>query len=295
MQQHIAVMAEEVIQYLRPRVGGIFVDATLGLGGHAEAILSLIGDTGRLIGIDRDLDAISLAKENLRPYLRRCQFVHDNFRNIDRVLDSLDIKDVDGMLFDLGISSFQLDNPQRGFSFKGDGPLDMRMDRQGHISAYELINSLSEREISLILRDFGQERWHNRIARRLVAERKFKPIETTHELAKIVLKSIPFYKGRRRIHPATRTFQAFRIAVNRELDSLEAALEKCIDRLKASGRIVVISFHSLEDKIVKETFRTFKKAKRGVLVVSKPVRPSEEEIARNPRARSARLRVFEKI
>ncbi len=294
--QHVAVMASEVVRYLSPREGGIFVDATLGLGGHAKGILELIGKDGKLIGIDRDTGAINLAKARLSDYIAQCEFVHDDFRNIDKILDRFKIDKIDGILFDLGISSLQIDSPQRGFSFKEDGPLDMRMDREGHISAYDLINSLSEKEISNILKDFGQERWHNRIARRLVTERKFKPIETTGELARIVLKSIPFRrKGRKRIHPATRTFQAFRIAVNRELESLEIGLINCIDRLRVSGRIVVISFHSLEDRIVKQSFKAFEKAGKGKIIVKKPLRPSEQEVTHNPRARSARLRVFERI
>ncbi len=293
--QHVAVMASEAVRYLRPREGGIFVDATLGLGGHAKGILELIGKKGKLIGIDRDTEAINLAKQRLSDYISQCEFVHDDFRNIDKILDKFKIDKIDGILFDLGISSLQIDSPHRGFSFKEDGPLDMRMDKAGHISAYDLVNSLSEKEISDILKNFGQERWHNRIARRLVIERKFKPIETTGELARIVLKSIPFQRGRERIHPATRTFQAFRIAVNRELESLEIGLTNCVDRVRLSGRIVVISFHSLEDRIIKQSFRTFEKTGKGRIIVKKPLRPSEQEVTHNPRARSARLRVFERV
>jgi 16S rRNA (cytosine1402-N4)-methyltransferase len=292
---HIPVMLHEVIEYLKPKSGDIFVDGTLGLGGHAEVILSLIGKNGRLIGIDRDAQALEIAKENLRDYQEQCHFFHENYCHVDRILAKLDIKRVNGILLDLGLSSFQLNDPQRGFSFLTEGPLDMRMDQDSYISAFDLVNSLSEREIASLLRDFGQERWHHRIARYIVQYRSRKLIETTKELSDIVLHAMPRHSKRGKIHPATRTFQAFRIAVNRELEGLEEALDKCVDALTVGGRIGVIAFHSLEDKIVKQTFRGLTKSRRLNLILKKPLRPSDKEAEVNARSRSARLRVAERI
>lgn len=288
---HIPVMHAEVQEYLNLPSGGCFVDCTLGGGGHSKLIASQLGPQGRIIGIDRDRESLHLARENLGD-CRQCDFIHDDFRNIDKILDSLGIDQVDGMLFDLGISSLQLDDPKRGFSLKTEGPLDMRMDQDGCLLAYDLINTLSEHEIALILKDYGQERWHKRIARRIVSKR---PLETTKDLSDIVLEAIPYVSKRERIHPATRTFQAFRIAVNRELESLEIALQKSVGYLKVGARICVISFHSLEDRIVKQRFRFFAKEKRVKLIVKKPLRPQDNEVSQNPRSRSARLRVAERI
>ena len=292
---HIPVMLNEVVEYLKPERGNIVVDGTLGLGGHAEVLLKLIGDKGRLIGIDRDARALALARENLSAYQDQCDFVHENYANIDAVLAKLNIKDVDRILLDLGISSFQLNDPQRGFSFRAEGPLDMRMDQDSYISAFDLVNSLSEKEISAILKDFGQERWHHRIARYVVQRRSEKPIETTKELSDIILRAMPRHSRREKIHPATRTFQAFRIAVNRELQGLEEALDKCFDCLKTGGRIGIIAFHSLEDRIVKQKFRSWAKSGELNLIVKKPLRPSDGEAKFNSRARSARLRIAERI
>lgn len=291
---HIPVLCKEVIEYLRPHDGGIFIDCTLGLGGHAQAILQAAGPQSRIIGIDRDAKSLQMAAERLKPYLSQCVFVHEDFRNIDKILRRMEIAEVDGILLDLGISSYQLNDPQRGFSFQEDGPLDMRMDQDSPISAFDLVNSLSEKEISSILKDYGEERWHNRIARYIIHQRSRHPIETTQELSGIVLKAMPPRKTWQRIHPATRTFQAFRIAVNRELESLDILLDQCVDLLKAEGRIAVIAFHSLEDRIVKHKFRALAQSGKVKLVVKKPLRPSEEEAGRNPRARSARLRVAER-
>jgi len=292
---HLPVMLNEVIEYLQPRSGQVFVDGTLGLGGHSEVILSIIGEQGRLIGIDQDEQALELARKNLKEYPSRCDFIHGNYRNIDTILSDLNIQAVDGILLDLGLSSFQIDNPDRGFSFRAEGPLDMRMDQNSFISAFDLVNSLSEKEISNILKDFGQERWHHRIARCLVRQRSIKPIETTTELSHLVLKAMPRKSKREKIHPATRTFQAFRIAVNRELEGLEVALDKCINFLKPGGRIAIIAFHSLEDRIVKQKFQSLAKTGQLSLVFKKPLRPSEGETQVNPRARSARLRVAERV
>jgi 16S rRNA (cytosine1402-N4)-methyltransferase len=291
---HIPVMLNEVVSYLKPKPGNLFVDGTLGLGGHAEVILDLIGAQGRLIGIDRDAQALDIAQKKLINRLGRCDLVHENYCNLDKILTRLGIQQVDGILLDLGLSSFQLDNPLRGFGFREEGPLDMRMDQNSPITALDLVNGLSEKEISTILKDFGQERWHYRIARFLVAQRSKKPIETTKELSDVVLRAMPRYANREKIHPATRTFQAFRIAVNRELEELEEALEKCVSCLKVGGRIGVIAFHSLEDRIVKHQFRNLATARQLSLVVKKPLRPSEGEIQMNPRARSARLRIAER-
>lgn len=292
---HIPVMHKEITEYLRLPLGGICVDATLGMGGHTRLLASQVGPMGKIIAIDRDRQSIETAKQNLTEVVDRIIFVQDDFRNMDRILDSLNIKSIDGVVLDLGISSFQLDNEKRGFSIKTNGPLDMRMDQESWLSAYDLINSLSEKELSLILKDYGEERWHNRIARRLVQERSLRPIETTKDLSDIVLKSIPSGVKWQKIHPATRTFQAFRIAVNRELESLDIALTKIVPYLKPQGRICVISFHSLEDRIVKNKFRFFAQSGQLDLVLKKPLQVSLHEEEVNPRSRSARLRVAEKL
>ena len=258
-------------------------------------IARAIGPQGYLIGIDRDNLSLEVAKKNLGHFQKQTFFIHDDFRNINKILDERGIEKVDGILFDLGISSFQLDDSSRGFSFKTNGPLDMRIDQMSFLSAYDLINSLSERELSLILKNYGEERWHNRIAHDLVQRRSQSPIQTTSELRETVIKAMPKGHGHQKIDPATRTFQAFRIAVNRELESLEIALNKAIPYVKDSGRICVISFHSLEDRIVKQTFRTFHREGIVRLITKKPLRPGPEEVQRNPRARSARMRVVEKI
>ncbi len=291
---HIPVMHKEIAEYLRLPLGGICVDGTLGMGGHTRLLAQQVGPMGKIIAIDRDRQSLETAKKNLLDLSERIIFVQDDFRNIDKILDGLQINNVDGILLDLGISSFQLDNEQRGFSIKANGPLDMRMDQDSWLSAYDLINSLSEKELSLILKDYGEERWHNRIARRLVQERSLRPIETTKDLSDIVLKSIPSGQKWQKIHPATRTFQAFRIAVNRELESLDIALGKIVPYLKPTGRIAVISFHSLEDRIVKNKFRSSAFAGELNLVLKKPLSVSLEEEQVNPRSRSARLRVAEK-
>ncbi len=292
---HVPVMNREIISYLKLEPGDRVVDCTLGMGGHSFEIAKIIGPQGRLIAIDRDNESLSVAKERLKEFCDRCTFVQSDFRRIDEVLSSLEIQEVDGMLFDLGISSYQLDNSSRGFSLKNDGPLDMRMDKDSYISAQDLVNSLSEKEISSILKNFGEERWHNRIARFLVQQRAKNPIESTQDLSDLVMQAIPRRFQNQKIHPATRTFQAFRIAVNRELEALEIALDKCVDYLKKGARLCVISFHSLEDRIVKEKFRQFLKEGKFTLIEKKPLRPTFEETCDNPRSRSARLRIAERI
>ena len=295
--KHIPVMLDEVITHLDLKAGGLYVDGTLGLGGHALGILNRIGPRGRVIGIDRDGQSLTEAGHRLGAYAHQCFFIKEDFRNMDKVLDQLQITHVDGILLDLGISSFQLDDTERGFSLRLDGPLDMRMDQESYISAYDLINSLSERELSLILKDFGEERWHKRIAKLLVDERAKKPIDSTKVLSQLIMKAMPFAArhAQERIHPATRTFQAFRIAVNRELEALEIALDKCIHYLRPGGRLVVISFHSLEDRIVKHKMQEWERYQQIKTLTKKPLRPSLHETELNPRSRSARLRAAEKI
>lgn len=292
---HNPVMLKEILKYLDPKAGETIIDCTIGLGGHSKEILKRISPGGRLIGIDRDSESLSLADKRLKKIGSSYRLIWDDFRNLDKVMSELELEEVDGMFFDLGVSSYQLENPERGFSIKFDGPLDMRMDRQSFISAYDLVNSLSEREISSILKAFGQEHWHNRIANILVRQRNKTPISSTRELTNIVLKAMPYKQRRSRIHPATRTFQAFRIAVNRELEALEITLEKSVSFLRAGGHLCVISFHSLEDRVVKNKFRQF--AKEGILSIltKKPLIPQNEEIKINPRCRSAKLRVAQKL
>lgn len=292
---HTPVMLEQTLEYLNLSPGEIIVDMTIGTGGHAQAILERIMPKGKLIGIDRDQESLALASERLRQMGEACEFVYGNFIDIDNILGRLNIKKIDGVLFDLGLSSFQLEDSHRGFSFQYEGPLDMRLDRNSYISAYDLVNNLTQEEISTLLWNFGQERWHNRIARLLVREREKQPIATTLQLSNIVVKAIPYRHRYHRIHPATRTFQAIRIAVNRELEALEVAIAKSIELLDKTARICVISFHSLEDRIVKLSFR--KAASKGEvnIITPKPLTPTQAEIKDNPSSRSAKLRVAERL
>ena len=307
---HISVLPQEVLHYLRPRAGGIYVDGTLGGGGHAELILEQCGPDGRLIGFDRDPAALAAAGERLARFGERLVLVHDNFAGMRQQLAARGIGAVDGILLDLGVSSHQLDTPERGFSFQVDAPLDMRMNPTEGESAADLVNEAAEEDLATIIYRFGEERWSRRIARMIVAARAEEPITTTGQLAGIVSRSIPRKAQEERIHPATRTFQALRIAVNRELASLEEALADMVDLLHPEGRAVVISFHSLEDRIVKESFRSFTgrctcprelprcqcgaRAQLKVLT-NKPVIATKEEISANPRARSAKLRAAERL
>ncbi|MBU4346141.1 MAG: 16S rRNA (cytosine(1402)-N(4))-methyltransferase RsmH [Candidatus Omnitrophica bacterium] len=292
---HTPVMLNEVIEHLNLTPGKIIVDATIGTGGHSRAILEHIMPAGKLIGIDRDQESLAVASERLRDFADACEFVHGNFTDVDKILERLNIKNIDGILFDLGLSSFQLENPRRGFSFQYEGPLDMRLDNNSYISAYDLINNLTQEEISNLLWTFGQERWHNRIARLLVEERQRHPIATTLQLSNIVVRATPYRYRHYRIHPATRTFQAIRIAVNRELEALEVAITKAVKLLNKSGRICVISFHSLEDRIVKLGFRALSSKKELDIITSKPLTPTRNEIKENSSSRSAKFRVAERI
>lgn len=292
---HIPVMLGEVVDYLNLGPGKVIVDATIGTGGHSKEILKRIMPGGRLIGIDRDEESLAVARERLSANSSACEFVYGNFIDLDAILKDLNIKKIDGILFDLGISSYQLENPGRGFSFQYDGPLDMRLDRNSYISAYDLVNNLNEDEISAMLWNFGEERWHNRIARFLVEEREKHAITTTEQLSKVVVKAIPPKYRHYRIHPATRTFQAVRIAVNRELQTLEVAINKALQLLESSARICVISFHSLEDRIVKFGFRKAAAEGKIKIITAKPLTPQVAEIKENPSSRSSKLRVAEKL
>lgn len=292
---HIPVMLDEALKYLNLGQGKTIVDATVGTGGHSLKILERIGPQGRLIGIDRDQEALGIAKNRLSEYSASCQFVYSSYSDIDKIMNDLNIQKVDGMLFDLGISSIQLDNPDRGFTFQNEGPLDMRMDRNSYISAYDLVNNLDEKELSELIWNFGQERFHNRIARFLVRERQKHPISTTTQLSNLVLRAVSCGRGYQRIHPATRTFQAMRIAVNSELELLESTISKAVDFLNKGARICIISFHSLEDRIVKLSFREL--ASKGIikLITPKPLVPSSIEMRNNPSSRSAKFRVAERL
>jgi len=292
---HAPVMCAEVTEYLKLKPGKIILDCTIGGGGHSEAILERISPSGRLIGIDRDEEALKIARERLRKYEDLCTLVYDNFHNLDTVLGKLKIIKVDGVLFDLGVSSFQLGDASRGFSIRLSGPLDMRMDKNGEsTTAYKLVNGLPQDDIVHILRAFGEERWAKRITSRIVREREKAPIATTTQLAEIIVKAVPHCSAYQRIHPATRTFQALRIAVNGELSNLKEGITKAIGHLSRQARICVISFHSLEDRIVKHLFRGFSKKDLLHILTQKPIRPTLQEVSRNPRSRSAKLRVGER-
>ncbi|MHB9037335.1 MAG: 16S rRNA (cytosine(1402)-N(4))-methyltransferase RsmH [Armatimonadota bacterium] len=310
-EYHKPVLVDEIITLLDPREGGVFLDATLGGGGHAAAILQRIGSEGVLIGLDRDPDAIEHAGERLKEFGESVKLVRGNFRDLSSILDSLGIRELDGALFDLGVSSHQLD-AERGFSFSRDEELDMRMSRaEDTASAAEIVNSYNEHNLADLIFRYGEERYSRRIARAIVQRRGMKRITRTGELAEIVTAAIP---GKSRwqqdIHPATRTFQAIRIVVNRELEAVEEGVPAAIEALKIGGRVAVISFHSLEDRIVKNTFRRYSGrcecpprlpecrcgAKETLKVVTrKPITPSADEIRDNPRSRSSRLRVGERI
>jgi 16S rRNA (cytosine1402-N4)-methyltransferase len=309
LQEHKPVLLDEVIRYLRCTPGKFFVDGTVGGGGHARAILEKTAPDGRLIGIDWDEKALVKARSNLQSYEERLVLVQENFALIGPVLARLHIQAVDGILLDLGLSSFQVDEAARGFSFNLAGPLDMRMDTREKNTAAHLVNTLSEDKLAAIIRNFGEERWHRRIARHIVRARDEEAIETTDRLARVVYSSIPAGKRARQRHPATRTFQALRLAVNRELDHLQTFLQGALDWLKPGGRLAIVSFHSLEDRLVKQAFANWARSCRCParspicqcegrplvrLVNKKPVVPGESEIQANPRARSGRLRVVEK-
>ena len=287
-------MCAEALQWLRPERGGVFVDCTVGLGGHTRALLD--GGATRVLGVDRDPQALALAGEALAAYGDRVSLVHADYRQVDAVLQAQGIELIDGALADLGVSSLQFDAAGRGFSFMRDEPLDMRMDTSQGDTAAALIARTGESDLADVIFQYGEERFSRRIARRLVAARDVQPIETTGQLAAIVRRAVPV-RGYQRIDPATRTFQALRIWVNRELDGLDVFLATIVRRLRAGARLAVITFHSLEDRIVKHTFRALAQGEERLLTVltKKPIAPGADEISANPRARSAKLRVAERL
>lgn len=305
---HISVLLNECIESLNIKPDGIYVDGTLGGAGHSYEICKRL-TTGRLIGIDQDMNAINAATKRLEEFKDKVTLVHSNFSNIKKVFEDLGIEKADGFLLDIGVSSHQLDEAERGFSYMQDAPLDMRMDTSRSLSAYEVVNEYSEKELNDIIFEYGEERWAKRIAEFIVAERKVKPITTTYELVDVIKKAVP--KGARKDgpHPAKRTFQAIRIEVNGELDVLKTAINDMTDLLNPKGRLAIITFHSLEDRIVKNEFRKQEnpctcprefpvcmcnKVSKGKVITRKPILPSEEELLENHRARSAKLRVFER-
>lgn len=280
-----------MIEALAPAPGKTIVDCTVGLGGHAEAIAERLTPGGRLIGIDADGEALEITRERLRrPGETDVLLIHGNFGDLKAIFEKSNIEKADGFLFDLGVSSMQFDKAERGFSFRYDAPLDMRMDKEAELTAEGLVNSAPEAELSRIIYEYGEERFSRRIAKAIVEERKKARIDTTGKLVDVIMRSVP-YKGRHgRVHPATRTFQALRIAVNDELRALENALDGAIGLLRASGRICVISYHSLEDRIVKNKFKEAKAAGILDILYKKPLTPGDGEIRENPRSRSAKLR-----
>ena len=301
---HIPVLTKEVLHYLNfKKGGGVYIDCTLGGGGHSKAILKNIYPDGLLIDIDQDIEAIEAAKVELKNFPGKVKLVKGNFRNLEDILSDLKLEAVSGIIFDLGVSSHQLKEKERGFSFREDSHLDMRMDQTQKFDASILINRYTEKELIGIFERYGEERLSKRIARLIVTERQKKPITTTRQLADLVIRALPKTKKRKkwRIHPATRVFQAIRIEVNQELKALEKGLNQAINVLDDKGRICVISYHSLEDRIVKNLFKEVKRegiAQKNYglkILTKKPIRPSSEEVKKNPKARSAKLRVAEKI
>lgn len=307
--RHTSVLLEPSIEQLQIRPNGIYVDGTLGGGGHSYHIAERLTEDGRLIGIDRDEDAICAASKRLEPFTDRVTIVKNNYGNIREVLDRLEISQVDGILLDLGVSSYQLDTAERGFSYMADAPLDMRMDREESWTAWDIVNTYSEQELFRVIRDYGEDRFAKNIAKHIVKQREEKPVETTGELVKIIQGAIPMKVQKTGGHPAKRTFQAIRIELNRELTVIDEVIDTMIDVLKPGGRLCIITFHSLEDRIVKSRFRTAEnpcicprefpvcvcgRKSKGHVVTRKPILPSETEMEENPRARSAKLRVFEK-
>lgn len=307
---HIPVMLDECLEGLNIKADGIYVDGTVGGAGHSIEIVKRLSGNGRLICVDKDEDALKAAGERLAPYSDRVTFIHDDYKNLVAELDSIGVGKVDGILLDLGVSSYQLDNAERGFSYMKDAPLDMRMDRSQRISAYEVVNGYSESELARILFDYGEEKLARQLARNIIKARAEKPIETTLELAKIVEDTYPAKTRWKFGHPAKRTFQAIRIEVNDELSSLGEAVTQMARRLEKGGRMAVITFHSLEDRIVKSAFKELSlactcppdfpvcvcgKVQEVELVNKKPIVASEGELEKNSRSQSAKLRVIEKL
>lgn len=308
--EHQPVLWKEVLAYLQPRPDKAYLDCTLGGGGHARHILEASRPSGQVVGIDMDPSALSQTRERLSPFRDRVTLIQGRYESLKVLLAGAGLSEVHGVLFDLGVSSFQLQEPERGFSFWNNGPLDMRMDPGKKLTAAELLNTLPEKDLQELIFRYGEEKWSDRIARSICRARALKPLTGTQELVEIVTLAIPRPCHSRKIHPATRTFQALRIAVNGELESLVHALEDAVDILEPGGRVCVISFHSLEDRLVKHTFRKLamdcecppslpvcacgKKAQLTVLT-RHPVIPSTEEVAKNPSSRSAKMRAAEKL
>ena len=305
---HKSVLLRETIEGLRIRPEGTYVDGTLGGGGHSFEILERLNDQGRLIGIDQDEAAVAAAGERLEGFTN-VTIVRNNYCNIRQVLDTMGIKSVDGILLDLGVSSYQLDTPERGFSYMSDAPLDMRMDTRGEMTAADIVNNYSQSELARVIRTYGEEKFAANIAKHITAAREGGPIKTTGELVEIIKASIPMKVQKTMGHPAKQTFQALRIELNRELKVLSETLDTMIDLLGPGGRICVITFHSLEDRIVKNIFKNAqdpctcppdfpvcvcKKKSKGTVITKKPIIPTEEEMGENSRSKSAKLRIFEK-
>lgn len=306
--QHVSVLLEEVVEGLQIKPDGIYVDGTLGGAGHASAVCSRLGKSGRLIGIDQDADAIVAATERLSSYGNLARIIRSNYSDMVSVLRQEQIASVDGILLDLGVSSFQLDTSERGFSYRMDAPLDMRMDDRQELTAEMVVNEYSEMELFHVIRRYGEDKFAKNIARHIVAEREKEPIRSTGKLAEVISRAIPMKIKKQGGHPAKRTFQAIRIEVNRELEVLEQTLNDMIDLLNPGGRLCIITFHSLEDRIVKNTFRNAENpctcppdfpvcvcgnCSRGRVITRKPVLPTEREKEENPRSKSAKLRIFE--
>jgi 16S rRNA (cytosine1402-N4)-methyltransferase len=306
---HVSVLLNETIESLNIKPDGIYADGTLGGGGHSFEILSRLSDKGQLIGIDRDTDALEAAKKRLSSF-NNVSYVHSNFSDIKEILRSLSIEAIDGAVIDLGVSSYQLDSAQRGFSYMEDAPLDMRMDRTSPLSAYDVVNTYSEEDLIRIFYEYGEEKFSKKVASIICSQREKKNIETTLELVDIIKRAIPEKFRQKGSHPAKRIFQAIRIEVNSELEPLKKSISDFFDCLSPGGRLAIISFHSLEDRIVKKTFQSFlgtctcpkdfpicvcgKKA-TGKIITTKPILPSDEELSHNKRSKSAKLRVCEKL
>lgn len=306
--KHKSVLLDETIEGLNIKSDGIYVDGTLGGGGHSYEIASRLSDKGRLIGIDQDKDAIKAASERLKEFGNKVTIVRDNYTNFRKVLDDLNIEKVDGILLDIGVSSYQLDNTERGFSYNADAPLDMRMDDRQKLTAKDIVNEYDEQTLYRIIRDYGEDKFAKNIAKHIVAARSEKEIETTGELVEIISGAIP-KKLQKNGNPAKKTFQAIRIELNHELDVLKESIDGMIDSLNIGGRLCIITFHSLEDRIVKQKFKVNEnpctcppnfpvcvcgKVSKGRIITRKPIVPSDEEIAENKRSKSSKLRIFEK-
>ena len=307
--EHVSVLLHETVDGLNVRPDGTYVDATLGGGGHAFEVCSRLGDKGRFIGIDQDADAIKAASERLAGFGEKVTIIRSNYRDMKPQLQAIGVDKVDGIVLDLGVSSYQLDTAERGFSYRADAPLDMRMDQRQKMTARDIVNGYSEAELYRVIRDYGEDRFAKNIAKHIVAERAKGPVETTGQLNEIIRHAIPMKIQKTSGHPSKRTFQAIRIELNHELDVLKDSLEDMIDMLNPGGRICIITFHSLEDRIVKSLFRKSEnpctcpshfpvcvcgRTPKGRVVTRKPILPSEEETQSNSRSKSAKLRIFER-